>query len=188
MGIAGSGKGTQGRKLADKYGLKYLSTGEMLREHATPELQQRLMTGKLLEDPQVIDMIKKVFSKLHNPDLVLLDGFPRSVVQAEWLYELVRKNGMSQPIVIRLEIPKEEARARLTLRGRSDDVPDTIEERFHEYNQATMPIVAYFQSKNFDMYEVDASKSPEIVYESILEGLKNHQGLKVNADSSKDQN
>jgi len=172
MGIAGSGKGTQGKQLSERYKLKYLSTGEILREHATPAISEKLQSGKLLDDQEIIELVNSQISLSTDPSLTLLDGFPRSIPQAEWLYRQYQSGRIKLPIIIKLNVSQDEAKRRLLLRGRGDDVPDTIEQRFQEYHDSTLPILTYFSKNNFPVIEIDATQPADVVYNLIVTKLR----------------
>lgn len=174
MGIAGSGKGTQGKRLAEAYGLAYLSTGEMLRAHATPEQHERMLAGELLDDQEIIAMVDTVLTGMPDPNHCLFDGFPRSARQTEWLLEQVSNGRIHMPTILQLNVSKEEVKQRLLLRGRSDDTPETIERRFDEYDRVTVPILDYLKLHEVPVYSVDAAQPPEQVYQAITAQLKAH--------------
>ena len=85
MGLAGSGKGTQGKLLAEKLGYEYLSTGEFLRTYITEERRTKMAAGHLIDDKEMIEIIKDFLDKLDSKNECILDGFPRSMEQATWL-------------------------------------------------------------------------------------------------------
>ena len=87
MGIAGSGKGTQGKMLADQHGFHLVSMGDVVRMYVTGEQRDRMLAGGLLDDQEIIKIVDKVLKSLPNDEQVLLDGFPRTIAQAEWLLE-----------------------------------------------------------------------------------------------------
>src|SRR4051812_49202478 len=92
MGIAGSGKGTQGKMLADSEGLHLIPMGDVLRMYVTGEQRERMLAGDLLDDQEIIEIVDKVLKSLPDDVEVLLDGFPRTVPQAEWLMEQANKD------------------------------------------------------------------------------------------------
>ena len=89
MGIAGSGKGTQGKRLADKQGFRLISMGDVLRMYVTGVQRQRMLAGNLLEDKEIIDIVDRVLKSIPDDEEVILDGFPRTVPQAKWLCDQV---------------------------------------------------------------------------------------------------
>src|SRR4051812_42520339 len=85
MGLPGSGKGTQGKMLADFHNLHLISMGEIIRMYVTGERRQRMLAGELLHDDEVITILEQVLDSLPDDTEYILDGFPRTVPQAEWL-------------------------------------------------------------------------------------------------------
>lgn len=167
MGMPGSGKGTQGKKLTEAYGLQYVSTGEMLRHYATHDQKERMDKGELLNDQEIITMIEAILSTAPNANKILLDGFPRSVPQAEWLLEQVAEEGLKIDHVYHLMVPRDIIRGRLLRRGRSDDTEETMEHRFEYYNDITLPIIDYFKRQGVPVQDIDAAGTPEVVHDRI---------------------
>lgn len=167
MGMPGSGKGTQGKMLADTYGYQYISTGEMLRHYATHDQIERMNKGELLNDQEIITMIEAVLSTVPDPDKILLDGFPRSVPQADWLLEQIADDGFKIDHVFHLVVPQAVVRDRLLRRGRDDDTEQSMVHRFEFYNDITLPILDFFKSKNVPVYDINAAQTPAAVHEEI---------------------
>src|SRR5215467_5727464 len=92
MGVAGAGKSMQGRLFADEHGFAWVSTGELLRVLVTGKRRQQMLEGKLLSDEEMINILDKVFELINTSEEFVLDGFPRTLPQAEWLLEQ-SKNG-----------------------------------------------------------------------------------------------
>lgn len=176
MGVPGSGKGTQGKRLAEERALSYLSTGDMLRQYASPEQHERIVKGHLLRDDEIITMVDGALNSMDDPNQSLFDGFPRSVGQTEWLLKQADVGRIESPCVLLLDISKDEVKKRLLLRGRSDDIPEVIEKRFAEYDTVTAPVLDYLKQKHVPVYEIDAAQSPEAVYSSIVECLAGIKG------------
>src|SRR4051812_30462025 len=91
MGLAGAGKGTQAKLLADDYGYQTISTGELLRAYATDEQRARMLAGELLNDDEIIAMVDRQLEMIDDIKMTLLDGFPRSVAQTAWVLDQVRQ-------------------------------------------------------------------------------------------------
>ena len=159
FGPPGSGKGTQSEKLIAKYGLKHLSTGDLLRSEIarkTPlgvEAKSIMDKGQLVPDEVVIGMISSALET--NPDAkgFLFDGFPRTSAQAEALDKLLELKGTSINTMLAMNVSEEELIKRLLKRGdtsgRSDDNNEgVIRARIAEYNNKTAPVADYY--KKFD--------------------------------------
>jgi adenylate kinase len=172
MGSAGAGKGTQGKLLLEKDGYSYISTGEILRSHANPEQQQRMLRGELLDNQEIIEMVDKALAALPDPDHCILDGIPRTITQAEWVLDQAAQGRFKKPIVINLDTTRDVVLSRLLLRGRPDDTEAGIAKRFEEHQNETLPVLAYFKEKGIPVFNVDAAASPEVVHENIVRILK----------------
>ncbi len=122
MGIAGSGKGTQGKMLADQHGFHLISMGEVLRMYVTGQQRERMLKGGLLDDAEIIKIVEQVLSSLPDDEEVLMDGFPRTVPQAEWLLEQVKAGTFDVKAAIHLVASREAVKRRLIKRARIDDV------------------------------------------------------------------
>ena len=155
FGPPGSGKGTQSQKLIDKYGLKHLSTGDLLRSEIasqTPlgmEAKNFIDKGQLVPDEVVIGMISTALET--NPDVAgfLFDGFPRTDAQAEALDKLLQLKKTAIDVMLALDVSEEELIKRLLNRGqssgRSDDTDEVvIRSRIQEYENKTKPVADYY--------------------------------------------
>jgi adenylate kinase len=171
MGIAGSGKGTQGKRLCEQFGLTYVSTGEMLRAHATEAQKTRMHSGELLADDEIVAMVAAVMHEVPDPNKILFDGFPRTIAQAEWLVAEVQKGGYALQ-VFHLLASREAVKARLVERARTDDHDEAIEERFNEYERSTKPLVDWLKENNISMGEVDAERSVDEIQAELVSLMK----------------
>lgn len=156
FGPPGSGKGTQSDQLVARYGLKHLSTGNLLRQEIvdqTPlglEAKRYIDAGQLVPDAVVIGMVGVYFDQHSEAAGFLFDGFPRTVAQAEALDQLLTERSTAIDLVLALEVTEEELVRRLLNRGktsgRSDDTDElVIRKRFSVYMQETSPVAAYYQ-------------------------------------------
>lgn len=151
IGPPGAGKGTQAERLIEKYQLAHLSTGDMLRaaRDARTEIGRKAETymssGQLVPDDIIVAIIQE---RLKQPDCrkgYLLDGFPRTIAQAEALDGMLRREGTPLDVVLELQVPEEELFQRLAGRGRSDDRPEVIRQRLVAYRQQTEPLLDYYR-------------------------------------------
>jgi len=172
MGLPGSGKGTQGKMLADHHGKHLVSMGEIIRMYVVGERRQRMLSGELLDDEEVISILERVLDSLPDDGEYILDGFPRTVPQAKWLLERLERKHSNITCVIHLQASPEAVKARLHARGRIDDRDEVIEERFREYEQLTQPLLNWFKQHGIKVCDVDAERSPDQVHEEIMEVLK----------------
>lgn len=155
FGAPGSGKGTQSERLIDKYNLRHISTGELLRDHIARKTELGIVAdsycsrGQLIPDDLMIDILAHTID--NDPEIskgLILDGFPRTIPQARALKKLLAERGMKIDSVIGLEVPEEELVQRLLKRGeqsgRSDDNLDTINKRLDVYHKQTLPLRDYY--------------------------------------------
>lgn len=154
IGPPGAGKGTQAEKIIAQYHPAHLSTGDMLRaarEAKTPvgiEADKYMSSGQLVPDDVIVGIISE---RLQNPDCqggYLLDGFPRTIAQAEALDKMLSEKGTPLDVVLELKVPDEELFKRLAGRGRADDTPEVIRERLVAYNKQTSPLLEYYGKQN----------------------------------------
>lgn len=172
MGVAGSGKSLQGKLLADELGLPWLSTGEFLRMLISGERRKDMLNGKLLEDQEIIELVQKILTVVDVKSDFVLDGFPRTVAQADWLLSQVKHGQLSISAVIHLKADPELVRKRLLERGRQDDTDEAIKERFNEYQQSAVPILEHFEKAKIPISTVDAGQSVGEVHSQILKAVK----------------
>lgn len=171
MGIAGSGKGTQGKMLADSRGYHLVSMGEVLRMYVTGEWRERMLAGELLPDDEIIKIVDKVLSSILNGDEVLMDGFPRTVPQAEWLMGQVKAGRFQLDVAFHLVASREVVKQRLLTRARIDDIDASIEERFNEYERSTKPLIEWLTANGVNVVNINAERSVEAVNDDIVKYL-----------------
>lgn len=169
VGIAGAGKGTQGKLLVERFDLQYVSTGEMLRQYATEDQRQRMHSGELLSDDEIIEMVAAVIDASDHPEKILFDGFPRTITQAEWLIEQIKSRSLPMPHVFQLIVSRHAVKQRLQSRARADDHEDAIEERFSEYEKATLPLVQWLKSSGVSVHEVNGERSVEDIQNDLIQ-------------------
>lgn len=179
VGPPGAGKGTQAARLAEAHELYTLSTGEMLRAHiaAGTELGNNakaiIDAGELVSDDIILEMVRGEIES-RNPVRLLLDGFPRTIGQAEALDALLAELGAPINHVFEFTVDVEEIVSRLVQRGaelgRSDDTEETIRNRIAVYEQQTKPLVAYYQAQGL-LYQVDGLGTPDEVAERVKAGF-----------------
>lgn len=172
MGIAGSGKGTQGKLLGSTRGYHVISTGELLRTYGSEAQHERMHKGEILGDEEVTALLDKALQNLDTPDRVILDGYPRTVDQAKWLLSQTERFGINY--VLHLLASREAVKDRLHARGRTDDHDAAIEARFNEYEQATLPILDFLREQGVEVVEVNGEQPIETVHEEIVSVDKAH--------------
>ena len=181
LGPQGSGKGTQAARLSADHGIPHIATGEMFRAAAAEgtELGRRvepiLAAGELVPDELTVALIRE---RLSQPDAergFVLDGFPRNLVQAEALDEMLAEIGRTLDAVLFFDIPDEVALERLRLRaedeGRHDDRPEVIERRLAIYHEHTEPVVERYRATG-KLVPLHASRTVGDVAAEIAGGLE----------------
>jgi adenylate kinase len=181
LGLQGSGKGTQGKRLADEYGLAYIGTGDMLRGAVAEdtELGRRvrpiLESGGLVPDALMIELIAERIAHEDAADGFVLDGFPRTHRQAEALDEMLSDQDRDLTVVFELQVPHEVAIGRLRLRaeeeGRSDDTPDAIDRRIALYERETAPLLEYYRARG-KLIGIHGDRSMNEVFREIQDALE----------------
>jgi adenylate kinase len=168
MGVAGSGKSMQGRLFADELGYAWISTGELFRALVTGERRKQMLAGKLLSDDEVIGLVDQTFGRMDLTQGLVLDGFPRTEEQAEWLMRQIAGGRLKLTAIFNLTASKEVVKERLLGRGRRDDTEKVINERFKEYEAKTLPMINYFKQQGITVYDINADQTPAEVNESML--------------------
>jgi adenylate kinase len=169
MGVAGSGKSKQGKILADEHGYAWISTGEILRVLVTGKRRHEMLQGKLLSDSEMIHLMDKVLELIDTKQEFVLDGFPRTVPQTDWLLEQVHKGRFKLTAIIHLDASEDVVRSRLLDRARPDDTDQAITERFDEYRAITLPIIAHLEQMGAKVCKIDAARDERTVHDAILE-------------------
>lgn len=171
MGTAGAGKSIQGHQLADQYGYAYISTGEILRVLITGKRRKEMLEGKLLSDAEVIKVVDKILELIDTNEQFILDGFPRTQPQVDWMMEQHKAGRFALPKVINLEVTEEVIRGRLQKRGRLDDNNEAISYRYEQYQAVTRPLLTYMHDKGVEVFDIDADRDPGAVHRDILRAL-----------------
>ncbi|HUY56018.1 MAG TPA: adenylate kinase [Candidatus Nanopelagicaceae bacterium] len=181
FGPPGSGKGTQAELLRERYELDHIAPGDMLRQHLSQgtELGQMassyMAAGKLVPDEVIVNMIRHRLEDQRAEAGFVLDGFPRTVAQAKALQELLAHLDRPLDMVLVLDVPVPDLRARLLLRAgqeqRQDDRPEVIEERLQVYRERTEPVLEYLAG-DVPVLHVDGSGSIEGVSQELLTVLQ----------------
>ena len=169
MGVAGAGKSMQGKLLADEHGYAWVSTGEILRVLVTGKRRQEMLQGKLLSDDEMMNILDKVFDLIDTTQEFVLDGFPRTVAQADWLLKRAAQGSFKVSAVVHLKASEAIVKQRLINRGRMDDTDEAIAKRFNEYKTVTLPIIEHFYKVGVHVYDIDASESARAVHDQIVE-------------------
>lgn len=157
FGPPGAGKGTQSKRISDRYGYKHISTGDFLRAEIAALSQMGLEAklyidqGELVPDPILIKILDHVIERDKDVNGFVWDGFPRTLVQAEAFDKLLEHKGRKVNLVLSLEVEMHELVRRLVNRGiedgRSDDTEEIILQRQQIYRNMTQPLISYYRNK-----------------------------------------
>ncbi|MER7796479.1 adenylate kinase [Microbacterium sp. NPDC096154] len=181
VGPQGSGKGTQGVRIAEAFGIPVVSTGDIFRanikEGTELGLQVKAITdaGDLVSDELTSAIVRDRLSQPDAAEGFLLDGFPRNVAQVALLDEFLQGREESLDAVIELDVPREESLARIALRakeqGRSDDTEAAIAHRLDIYERETAPILAVYRTRDI-VDTIDGVGSLDEITERIFAALE----------------
>ena len=177
FGPPGSGKGTQAARIEREFGLKHLSTGDILRHEVaagTPigmEAGRIMAAGDLVPDELIVDIVRSRLPEAEAGEGVLLDGFPRTLRQAQALDAMLFDEGHSVDLVVALDVPEDVLVDRLLHRAqveaRADDTREAISERMHEYHKLTEAVLDHYGRRSVRVERVDGLGSPDEVFERI---------------------
>ena len=165
IGGPGSGKTTVGSRLAGEMKWPWISSGEILRQSKEPWVIEKLKTAQLFSDEMVSGL---VLSRLSGEQNAILDGFPRTLKQAELMYN----SGEKIDIVVEMQVPIDEIQKRLSLRGREQDSKEIIEERYAMYNHDKDEIMAYLVGNGSKIVVVDGVGTQDEVYYRAVKGIQ----------------
>jgi adenylate kinase len=181
LGPQGAGKGTQATRISAEYGIPHIASGEILRAEmdADTELGKRVKDiydrGDLVSDDLMIELIR---NRLEQPDTesgFVLDGFPRTTVQAEALDSMFTDIGRNFSVAFALQIPDEVAyerlRRRSELEGRADDTDEAIQRRLDNYHRETEPLIEYYRTRG-NLVTIHADRTENEVFAEIQRALE----------------
>ena len=174
LGPPGAGKGTQAEKLAEKLGIPHVSTGDLFRHNISNETELGIEAKKYLDAGDLVPATLTnalVDSRLDDADAAdgfILDGYPRSVEQAEALREMLAKRNLGLDAVVEFRVSEDELLSRLQSRGRADDTEDVILNRMKVYRDETAPLLDFYAD---ELKTVDAVGSLDEVFARALRAL-----------------
>ncbi len=173
FGPPGAGKGTQAQHIAGHYKVPHISTGDIFRQNireATPlglEAKRYSDAGDLVPDALTNAMVKQRISAEDCRNGFLLDGYPRTVAQADELAGMLEETNSSLTVVINLIVPDAELIERLGKRGRADDTIETIGNRLKVYHESTKPLIGYYRTAGL-LSDVEGVGSIEAISHNII--------------------
>ncbi len=178
FGPPGAGKGTQAKLIQQYFNIPQLSTGELFRNaiknqtELGKKVKSILDAGDLVPDEIVVDLVITTIRQPKYENGYILDGFPRTIKQAELYDELLLKDNKELDAFISLEVPKEELIKRIKNReeGRDDDTPEKIKRRIEVYERQTFPVKEYYRDKG-KLCEIDGIGTIEEIHQRIRDVL-----------------
>jgi len=183
FGPPGSGKGTQSAKIAEKYNLAHISTGDIFRKNIKEKTELGLKVksiidkGELVPDELLIDILDDAIKGYSGVNGFIFDGFPRTIQQAVDFEELLKNENQEVSLVLALDVADEEIINRLLIRakeqGRVDDTREVIENRLQVYLSQTMPLIEYYKNQN-KFESINGIGTIDKIFNSICEVIDRH--------------
>ncbi|HEY6377557.1 MAG TPA: adenylate kinase [Candidatus Dormibacteraeota bacterium] len=177
FGPPGSGKGTQARHITAAHDLDLIATGDLLRAEAAAgtevgrEVAPIMAAGELVPDDLMVRVIESRLRKSEGRSGVLLDGFPRTLAQAQAFDTMLGRAGRRLDLLVALDLAEEELRERILRRaeeeGRADDTPETVRTRFDVYLSETTPVLTHYEARRVNIQHVDGAGTIDEVRERI---------------------
>jgi adenylate kinase len=181
IGAPGAGKGTQATRIAEHFGVTHISSGDLLREHVANQTdigrtaQDYMARGDLVPDSVVLTMLRKPVTEAAASGGYVLDGFPRTVEQAEAAYPIASELGVAVQVAVHLAVDPKLLVERLVARGRdsgrSDDTPEVIRHRIDVYEERTRPLLDYYANRE-RLVEVNGDRAIDEVTWSVVVQLQ----------------
>lgn len=181
IGAPGAGKGTQAVRIAENFGLTHISSGHLLREHVSLRTAIGLTAksfmdrGDLVPNTVVLDMLRKPVIAAAEAGGYVLDGFPRTVEQAEAGYDVAKDLGVSVQVAVHIDVPREALVARIVERGltsgRADDTEEVVARRLDVYDEYTRPLLEYYAARE-RLVTVNGDRPVEEVTWSVIVQLQ----------------
>ena len=175
LGKQGAGKGTQCALLVNHYDIPHISTGDMLRAAVAEgtelglKAKQIMDAGDLVSDEIILGIVEERLAHRDTEKGFLLDGFPRTDMQAQALTEMLAPAGIE--VAIDIEVPDEVVTERMIARGRDDDTPEAIQRRLELYRAETAPLLNFYSEQNV-LVSVDGLGSEEEVQDRIIHAIE----------------
>jgi adenylate kinase len=177
MGPPGSGKGTQGVRLAERLGVRHIAAGDLLRNEVEQgtligkRVSSLMSTGELVPDLVIVALLIPELLRAGDDGGYVLDGYPRSVAQAELVRDLVDRMDLSADVAVLLDVPEDELirriLARAAIEGRADDTEEVVANRLKVYTDATSPLIEYYRDRGV-LHVIDAVGSMDDITEKVF--------------------
>lgn len=186
IGAPGAGKGTQATRIAEHFHVEHISSGDLLRAHVTQgtavgrKAKEYMEAGELVPDDVVLDMLRKPVTEAVAAGGYVLDGFPRTVEQAEAAYAVAKDLGVAVQVAVHLAVDTASLVERLVARGResgrADDTPEVIRRRLDVYQERTKPLLDYYAERE-RLIEVNGERPIDEVTWSVIVQLEKAKRL-----------
>ena len=183
LGPQGSGKGTQAKRIAAEYGIPHIATGDMLRDAIAngsdlgEQVRPIYESGALVPDELMVELIRERLAAQDARAGFVLDGFPRTLRQAEALDRMLREIGRRLDVVFEFQAPDETLLvARISKRareeGRTDDTPEAIRRRLDTYYEQTYPLVEHYRARTGRLVGIHADRSVDEVFAEVQAAIE----------------
>jgi adenylate kinase len=190
MGPPGAGKGTQSLRVAEKFDVPKLSTGDMLREAVGLKTDIGLQAAEYMKEGHLVpdDLVERlVFERLSESDCEagsIIDGFPRTVPQATAFDDWLAAHQEPLNLVVQITVPHEELLRRLAGRGREDDNREIIAERLKQFDELTHPLLDYYRNRGI-LHRIDGVGKTDDVFARIIAAVEAAQKKRAKATNGK---
>jgi adenylate kinase len=177
LGPQGAGKGTQAKRISAEYGIPHIASGEILRAEMDAgtglgkRVKETIERGDLVSDDLMIELIRNRLDQSDTEAGFVLDGFPRTTVQAEALDSMFADIGRNFSVAFALQIPDEVAFDRLRRRARADDTDEAIQRRLDNYHRETEPLIEYYRTRG-NLVPIHGNRSENEVFAEISRALE----------------
>jgi len=171
FGPAGSGKSAQAQMMVDGDGWSWLSMGQLLRDTPDEEVHEFQRKGILVPLEKTNEVLFAALEAHKNDKKLLLDGYPRSLVQAHWFLDKCKSINLPVELAINFDVNMEELLKRMELRGRSDDTPDSIKERLGVYQRESDPIFQLFTENGVEVIHVDGVGTVDEIHARVMKEI-----------------
>ena len=181
LGPQGAGKGTQAKRISAEYGLPHIASGDMLRRAIADDtplghtVRPIYDSGALVPDDLMIELFRERLSQPDAAEGFILDGFPRTLPQAEALDAMLREIDRQLDLVLEIQVPDEVAlerlRRRAAIEGRPDDTPEAIRRRLTLYHEETEPLVEYYRARG-NVVGIHGDRSENEVFAEVQQAVE----------------
>ena len=175
FGPPGSGKSVQGQMLVERNGWKWLSTGQLFRKRPTKRFWPAWPAANLSATKMTNRLVDDKLHELKEMRQIVLDGYPRNVVQAQWLVDNLPAHGREIAAIILFETPEDELVRRQAGRGRVDDTEDVIRRRLEIYKEQTQPVLDFYKAHDVPTIIVDGFGTVDEVHDRVQSAAESQQ-------------